>query len=98
VTRYKAFARHWAKLRAWGDRTFEIVIAVVVDERPFDNIEIELNLYRGKAKQVAIAGLRDYAARARMVPPQLAQQWITAAAKQFHRSIQVAGPTAAKNI
>jgi hypothetical protein len=84
VTRYKAFAKHWAKLRAWGDRTFEIVIAVVVDERPFDNIEVELNLYRGKAKMVAIAGLRDYAARSKMVPPQLAQQWMTAAAKQFH--------------
>lgn len=84
VTRYKAFARHWSKLRAWGDRTFEIVIAVVIDERPLDNIEVELNLYRGKAKMVVIAGLRDYAARSRMVPPQIAQQWMTAAAKQFH--------------
>ena len=30
------------------------------------------------------AGLRDYAARANMVPPALARDWINAAAKMFH--------------
>jgi hypothetical protein len=84
VARYKAFAGHWSKLRAWGDRTLEIVIAAVVDQRPLHLIEIELSLRHGKAKQVTIAGLRDYAARARMVPPQLAQDWMSAAAKMFH--------------
>ena len=69
VARYKAWAAHWSKLRAWGDKTLEIVIAAVVDQRPFDNIEIDLGLYKEKAKAVTIAGLRDYAARAHMVPP-----------------------------
>ena len=43
VTRYKAFAGHWSKRRAWGDRTLEIVIAAVVDQRPLHLIEIELH-------------------------------------------------------
>ena len=84
VTRYKAFAAHWSKVRAWGDRTLEIVIAAVVDQRPLHLIEIELSLRHGKAKQVTIAGLRDYAARTGMVPPALARDWMNAAAKMFH--------------
>ena len=84
VTRYKAFAGHWSKHRVWGDRTLEIVIAAVVDQRPLHLIEIELSLRHGKAKQVTIGGLRDYAARAHMVPPVLARDWMNAAAKMFH--------------
>ena len=84
VTRYKAFAGHWSKRRAWGDRTLEIVIAAVVNQRPLHLIEIELSLRHGKAKQVTIGGLRDYAARANMVPPSLARDWMNAAAKMFH--------------
>jgi hypothetical protein len=84
VGRYKAFAGHWSKLRVWGDKTLEIVIAAVVDQRPLHLIEIELSLRHGKAKQVTIGGLRDYAARAHMVPPVLARDWMNAAAKMFH--------------
>jgi hypothetical protein len=84
VTRYKAWAGHWSTRRGWGDRTLEIIIAAVVDQRAFSIIEIDLGLRHGKAKAVTIAGTRDYAARARMVPPQLAQDWMNAAAKMFH--------------
>jgi hypothetical protein len=84
VARYRAWATHWTSIRAWGDLTFDVVIAAVVSQLPFYVIALNWHLDRAKAKQVTIAGLRDYAARSTIVPPQQAQQWITAAAKSFH--------------
>jgi hypothetical protein len=83
VTRYKGFAAYWAKRRTWGDRTFEAVIMVVVDRRPFSVVEIDLGLRHGKAKAITAAGLGDYAARAGVVRGELAQRWLDAAERSF---------------
>jgi hypothetical protein len=64
VSRYKRWARHWSERANHGDRTLEIVIAAVIDERAFHLIEADVGIRHGVAAKAVIAGLRDYAARA----------------------------------
>jgi hypothetical protein len=61
--RYRNWADHWSMLAKRGDKTLEIVIAAVIDERAFHVIDTDLNLSHGKAQKALIRGLRDYAAR-----------------------------------
>jgi hypothetical protein len=44
VSRYKRWARHWSERARNGDRTLEIVIAAVVDERAFHVIEADVGM------------------------------------------------------
>jgi len=81
--RYRAFADHWSRRAKLGDPMLEIVIAVVVDERPFSTIEHDVGIRHGKAADAAVAGLRDYAARAGWVDARLGHQWIHGAAQIF---------------
>src|SRR5215831_17923894 len=76
VSRYKRWARHWSQRAQHGDRTLEIVIAAVVDERAFHIIEADVGVRHGMAGRVVIAALRDYAARAGWTGRGIGEAWI----------------------
>ena len=86
VSRYKRWARHWSARARHGDRTLEIVIAAVVDERAFHAIEADTGVRHGMAARVVVAALRDYAARAGWTDRRTGEAWIAAAEAIFaHR-------------
>jgi len=76
VSRYKRWARHWSQRAQHGDRTLEIVVAAVIDERAFHSIEADVGVRHGMAARVVIAALRDYAARAGWTDRTTAEAWI----------------------
>ena len=87
VERYRRFADHWSDRRSqYGDRTLEILIGALVDQRPFSQIESDIGLRHGRASLVTIRGLRDYAARAGFVDRGLAARWKAEAAQSFRAS------------
>ena len=83
VSRYKRWARHWSQRARHGDRTLEILIAAVIDERAFHCIEADVGIRHGMAARVVIAGLRDYAARAAWADRNTAEAWIKEAESIF---------------
>jgi hypothetical protein len=83
VSRYKPWARHWSARARHGDRTLEIVIAAVIDERAFHTIEADVGIRHGGAARAVIAALRDYAARAGWTDQRTATAWIEAAETVF---------------
>jgi hypothetical protein len=90
VARYKRWAAHWsARAHRCGDRTLEILIAAVVEERAFHTIEADLAIRHGIAARVVIAGLRDYAARAGWTDRRTADAWLEAAQTAFPLRRQV---------
>jgi len=76
VSRYKRWARHWSQRARHSDRTLEIVIAAIVDERAFHTIETDVGIRHGMAARVVIAALRDYAARAGWADRRTGEAWI----------------------
>ena len=63
--RYRVWAGAWSvATKQHGDRTLEVVIAAVVDERSLEAIELDVGLRHGTAKRMIANGLRDYAIRA----------------------------------
>jgi hypothetical protein len=76
VARYKSWARHWSRRAPLGDRTLEIVVAAVIDERAFHVIEADIGIRHGMAARVTVAALRDYAARAGWTGRPTAEAWI----------------------
>jgi hypothetical protein len=83
VARYKRWADHWSARARQGDRSLEIVIAVVIDERAFHTIEADVGIRHGVAARATIAALRDYAARAGWADSRTARAWIEDAAAVF---------------
>ena len=83
VSRYKRWARHWSQRARHGDRTLEILIAAVIDERAFHCIEADVGIRHGMAARVVIAGLRDYTARAAWTDRHTAEAWIKEAESMF---------------
>ena len=83
ISRYKRWARHWSACVRHGDRTLEIVIAAVIDERAFHAIERDAGIRHGVAAKVTIAALRDYAARAGWTDTTTGAAWIMAAGKAY---------------
>lgn len=83
VSRYKRWARHWSQRARHGDRTLEIVVAAVVDERAFHAIEADVGMRHGMAARAVIAGLRDYAARAGWTDRNTGEAWIKEAEAMF---------------
>ena len=83
VARYKRWAQHWSARARRGDRTLEIVIAAVVDERAFYLIESDIGIRHGLAARVVVAGLRDYAARAAWTDARTREAWIADAQTVF---------------
>jgi hypothetical protein len=83
VSRYKPWARHWSERARRGDRTLEIIIAAIVDERAFHVIEADAGIRHGLAARATIAGLRDYAARAGWTDRHTADAWIREAEALF---------------
>lgn len=83
VSRYKPWAHHWSQRALLGDRTLEIIIAVIVDERAFHVIEADAGVRHGMAARVTIAGLRDYAARAGWTDRRTGDAWIREAEAMF---------------
>jgi hypothetical protein len=83
VSRYKPWARHWSQRARLGDRTLEIVVAAIIDERPFHVIEADAGIRHGMAARVTIAGLRDYAARAGWTDRNTGDLWIREAEAIF---------------
>lgn len=80
---YRRFVDYWSGRAKAGDKTLAILVAAVVDERPFHVIEADLTIRHGKARQATIGGLRDYAARAGFVSREVAASWIEEAARTF---------------
>ncbi len=78
-----AFVQYWSRRAKLGDPTLAIVVAIVVDQRPFSSIEEEIGIRSGQAASAVVAGLRDYAARAGWVDGGLAQQWMDSATAVF---------------
>jgi hypothetical protein len=83
VARYKPWARYWSQRARLGDRTLEIIVAAIVDERAFHVIEADAGIRHGLAARVTIAGLRDYAARAGWTGRSTGETWIRAAEAMF---------------
>jgi hypothetical protein len=83
IARYKRWAAHWSARAHGGDRTLEIVISAVIDERAFHVIEADLAIRHGLAAGAVISGLRDYAARAGWTDRRTAQAWLEAAETAF---------------
>jgi hypothetical protein len=83
VSRYKPWARHWSQRARRGDRTLEIVVAAVIDERAFHIIEADAGIRHGMAARVTIAALRDYAARAGWTGRTTGDAWISEAEAIF---------------
>jgi hypothetical protein len=83
VSRYKRWARHWSQRARHGDRTLEIVVAAVIDERALHAIEADVGMRHGMAARVVIAGLRDYAARAGWTDRDTGDAWIKEAEAIF---------------
>jgi hypothetical protein len=83
VSRYKRWARHWSQRARHGDRTLEVVVAAVIDERAFHSIEADVGIRHGVAARAVIAGLRDYAARAGWTDHNTAEAWIKEAETIF---------------
>lgn len=83
VARYKPWTRHWSHRARLGDRTLEIVVAAVIDERAFHIIEADVGLRHGLAARATIAGLRDYAARAGWTDRRTGEAWIREAEAMF---------------
>jgi hypothetical protein len=83
VSRYKRWARHWSQRAQHGDRTLEILVAAVIDERAFYSIEADVGIRHGMAARVVIAALRDYAARAGWTDRNTGEAWIMQAEGMF---------------
>jgi hypothetical protein len=83
VARYKPWAHHWSRRARRGDRTLEIVVAAIIDERAFHIIEADAGIRHGMAARATVAGLRDYAARAGWTDRGTADTWIREAEAVF---------------
>jgi hypothetical protein len=83
VSRYKPWAHHWSQRARLGDRTLEIIVAAIIDERAFHVIETDAGIRHGLAARVTIAGLRDYAARAGWIDRGTGDAWIKEAEAMF---------------
>jgi hypothetical protein len=83
VSRYKPWASHWSRRARLGDRMLEIVVAAIIDERPFHVIEADAGIRHGLAVRTTIAGLRDYAARAGWTDRSTGDAWIREAEAMF---------------
>lgn len=82
--RYRVWADHWTwKRKAHNDRTLEIVIAAVIDERSLASIDADIGRREGTASRATVRGLRDYAARAGWVRGKLAEKWRAEASNTF---------------
>lgn len=95
--RYRAFVDHWSRRAKLGDLTLSILVAAVVDERPFYVIEDDLGIRHGKAREAIIRGLRDYAARAGFVARDMARAWMDEAMLTFpvlHPAVSLASARA----
>lgn len=76
VERYRKWAGLWSGRALRGDPTLEIVIAAIIDERGFREIEADLRLRNGRAGDATAAGLRDYAARAGWAQGEASRSWL----------------------
>jgi hypothetical protein len=83
VSRYKRWAAHWSQRARHGDRTLEIVVAAIIDERAFHAIEADIGVRHGVAARVTIAALRDYAARNGWTDHRTGEAWIKDAESIF---------------
>lgn len=81
--RYRTFVDYWSQRAKTGDLTLAILVAAVVDERPFHTIEDDFGIRHGKARHALIRGLRDYAARAGWVSKPIAALWMDEATQTF---------------
>lgn len=85
VRNYQRFAEVWSDRAAqYRDKTLQIIISAVIDERSIRLISDDAHCSRLRAERALIWGLRDYAARAGLVPNKhLAADWQGAAEQVF---------------
>src|SRR4029077_3092757 len=88
VHNYQNWQRHWTKEHTLTrNPMLEIVWSAVIDERPISVIAQEIGYGRHLTTKGIIAGLRHYAAHARMVTGTQAQLWIGEAQHVFDRRL-----------
>lgn len=83
VKRYKVWANHWSARAKRGDKTLEIVIDAVCDQRPLREIDEQHRVRNGFSGIVVASALRDYIARAGWADPKQAAGYIEAAESNF---------------
>lgn len=83
IGRYKPWANFWSARARLGDKTFEIVIDAVCDQRPLRSIDQAHGLRNGFSGVVVASALRDYLARAGWADPRQAKAWMEAAEANF---------------
>lgn len=81
--RFRQFSDFWSQRAKRGDRTLEILIGAVVEERSFSAIERDIGIRHGAAAGAVVRGLRHYAALAQWVDPKTAQIWTIDAQNGF---------------
>lgn len=94
VARYQRWANIWSvRAKLTADPMLAVVIAAVVDERPFSVIADDVGWTGRRYKQLkrgVVCGLQDYAARAGWVTGNLADKWMHDAERAFDRSVAAA--------
>jgi hypothetical protein len=85
VERYRNWADHWSVQAKRCDPTMQIVIAAVIDQRPFRDISADLGFAHKRIRSAVVRGLRDYAARAGWVSGGCQAKWKASAGLTFYR-------------
>lgn len=86
VERYRRWADHWSIMAKLCDPTMQVVIASVIDQRPFRDIGADLGFHHKRIRAATVRGLRDYAARAGWVTQGMAVRWQRSAGLTFNRA------------
>jgi len=86
VRRYQAWACHWSMMAKRFDPTLQIVIAAVIDQRPFRETASDLGFGHERIRNATVRGLRDYAARAGWAHGRDGDRWRLNAGMTFRRA------------
>jgi hypothetical protein len=86
VRNYQSWQRHWTREHhLTGCPMLQCIWSAVVDQRPISVIAQDIGHGRHKTKRAIIAGLRHYAAHAKLVTGAQAAQWLDQAQHVFDR-------------
>ena len=88
VRNYQNWQRHWTREYALTrNPMLEVIWSAVIDERPISVIAQEIGYGRHLTTRAIIAGLRHYAAHAKLVTGAQAARWIGEAQHVFDRRL-----------
>ena len=90
VRNYQSWQMYWSREhKLTGNPMLEIVWCAVIDERPISTISQECGYGRHLVTRGIIAGLRHYAAWAKMITGTQADRWLGEAAHVFDRRLLI---------